>query len=106
MNAKETGNCAISIEMGDYEKSLLDILSSQAGISPEEYAKGIFLGIKRCITLVDDVRLKAKRILMDIGSDMADIAMGVLQEKGSLAIADSMVSLQGHLTELEKVLDL
>lgn len=45
-------------------------------------------------------------ILMDIGSDIADIAIGVLQPKGSVSIADSLVSLQGHLTELEKVLDL
>ena len=106
MNAKETRNCTISIELDDYEKSLLDIHSSQEGISPEEYAKGILLGTKPCLTLDDDVRLKAKMILMDIGSDTANIAIGVLQPKGSVAIADSLVSLQGHLTELEKVLDL
>lgn len=106
MNAKETGNCTISIELDDYEKSLLDVLSSQEGISPEEYAKGILLGTKPFLSLVDEVRLKAKMILMDIGSDIADIAIGVLQPKGSVSIADSLVSLQGHLTELEKVLDL
>lgn len=97
----------ICVKLSDSDMVLLKEYSSSESISPEEYAKGVLLGTKPCIhPATSSVKQNVRKILIGINDDFIGVLPNIPMTTEGVAILDRLESLQGRLSELEKVLDL